>query len=60
MLMVKMLDAMVNMFSELVYGVAVLLVITVRKAYEYRMLLLFLGFMAFVALGGLFTYCSLV
>lgn len=56
MLVIKTLEFIVKMFEELIYLLAYYAILVVRKAWEYRCLLAFYGFMAFVVVGGLVTY----
>lgn len=60
MLVIKTLEFIVKMFEELIYLLAYYAILVVRKAWEYRCLLAFYGFMAFVIIGGLFIYLSQV
>ena len=58
MVLIKTLDFIVKMFEELVYFVAYCIVLLVRKAWQYRWLIAFYGFMALVIIGGLIVYLS--
>ena len=60
MVLIKALDFIVKMFEELVYLVAYCIALLVRKAWQYRCLLAFYGFMALVIIGGLIVYLSKV
>ena len=60
MMIIKTLDFIVKMFEELVYLVAYCIILLVRKAWEYRCLLAFCGFMTLVTIGGLIVYLSKV
>ena len=58
MVLIKALNFIVKMFEELVYLVAYCIILLVRKAWQYRCLLAFYGFMALVIIGGLIIYLS--
>ena len=58
MVLIKALNFIVKMFEELVYLVAYCIILLVRKAWQYRCLLAFYGFMALVIIGGLIVYLS--
>lgn len=60
MVLIKALNFIVKMFEELVYFVAYCIALLVRKAWQYRCLLVFYGFMALVIIGGLIIYLSRV
>ena len=60
MVLIKALNFIVKMFEELVYLVAYCIILLVRKAWQYRCLLAFYGFMALVIIGGLIIYLSKV
>ena len=60
MVLIKALNFIVKMFEELVYFVAYCIALLVRKAWQYRYLLAFYGFMALVIIGGLIVYLSKV
>ena len=60
MVLIKALNFIVKMFEELVYLVAYCIILLVRKAWQYRCLLAFYGFMALVIIGGLIVYLSKV
>ena len=60
MTLIKTLNFIVKMFEELVYFVAYCIALLVRKAWQYRCLLVFYGFMALVIIGGLIVYLSKV
>lgn len=56
MVLIKALDFIVKMFEELVYLVAYCTILLVRKAWQYRCLLVFYVFMNIVIIGGLIGY----
>lgn len=56
MLVIKTLEFIIKMFEELIYLLAYYTILMVRKAWEYRCLLAFYGFMAFAMVGGLVVY----
>lgn len=56
MALIKTLNFIVKVFEELIYLLAYYIILLVRKAWEYRCLLTFYGFMTIVVLGGLFIY----
>lgn len=56
MVLIKALNFIVKMFEELVYFVAYCIALLVRKAWQYRCLIAFYGFMALVIIGGLIVY----
>lgn len=56
MVLIKALDFIVKMFEELVYLVAYCTILLVRKAWQYRGLLVFYVFMNIVIIGGLIGY----
>ena len=58
MVLIKALNFIVKMFEELVYLVAYCIILLSRKAWQYRCLLAFYGFMALVIIGGLIVYLS--
>lgn len=60
MLVIKTLEFIVKMFEELIYLLAYYAILVVHKAWEYRCLLAFYGFMGLVIIGGLFIYLSQV
>ena len=60
MVLIKALNFIVKMFEELVYFIAYRIALLVRKAWQYRCLLAFYGFMALVIIGGLIVYLSKV
>lgn len=60
MMIIKTLNFMVKMFEELVYFVAYCIALLVRKAWQYRCLLAFYGFMTILVIGGLIVYLSKV
>ena len=60
MVLIKALNFIVKMFEELVYFIAYCIALLVRKAWQYRCLLAFYGFMALVIIGGLIIYLSKV
>lgn len=60
MVLIKALNFIVKMFEELVYLVAYCIALLVRKAWQYRCLIAFYGFMALVIIGGLIVYLSKV
>ena len=60
MTLIKTLNFVVKMFEELVYFVAYCIALLVCKAWQYRCLLAFYGFMALVIIGGLIIYLSKV
>ena len=53
MVLIKTLDFIVKMFEELVYLVAYCIILLVRKAWQYRYVLVFYVFMNIVIIGGL-------
>ena len=58
MMIIKTLNFMVKMFEELVYLVPYCIILLGRRAWQYRCLLAFYGFMALVIIGGLIVYLS--
>ena len=60
MVLIKALNFIVKMFEELVYLVAYCIILLGRKAWQYRCLLAFYGFMALVIIGGLIVCLSKV
>ena len=60
MVLIKALNFIVKMFEELVYLVAYCIILLGRKAWQYRCLLAFSGFMALVIIAGLIVYLSRV